>query len=41
VHEQPAALDVSQELVAQSRAATRPLDQPGDVGEHQLPIVSL
>ena len=41
VHEQPAALHVRQELVAESGARARPLDQAGDIGEHELTLVAL
>src|SRR4051812_20377404 len=41
VHEQPRALDVREELVAQPGAPGRALDQPGDVGEHELALVAL
>ena len=38
VDEHPAALDVGEELVAEPGARRRALDQPGDVGEHQLAL---
>jgi hypothetical protein len=41
VHEQPAALDVGQELVAEAGAAARALDETWDVGHDQLPLVAL
>ena len=41
VHEQPGALDVSEEVVAEPRAGARALDQPGDVREHELALVGL
>ena len=39
VDEQTAALDVGQELVPQAGAPSRPLDQAGNVGQHQLSLV--
>ena len=39
VDEQPRALDVGQELVPEPGAGARPLDQPGDVGDHELAVV--
>ena len=41
VHEQAAALDVREELVAEPGAGAGALDQPGDVGEHELAVVAL
>ncbi len=41
VHQQPAALDVGQELVPQPGAVAGALDQPRDVGHHQLALVGL
>ena len=41
VHEQPRALDVGEELVAEPGARARALDQPRDVGEHELALVGL
>ena len=41
VNEQPAALDVSEELVAEARPLRRPLDQARNVGEDELPIVEI
>ena len=41
VHEQPRALDVREEVVAEAGAAARALDQPGDVGDHELAVVGL
>ena len=41
MHEQPGALDVGQELVAEAGAGARPLDQPGDVGDHELAILGI
>ena len=41
VHEQPAALHVGEELVAEPGAGARSLDQPGDVGHHELAVVAL
>src|SRR5207244_6940295 len=32
-------LDMAQELLAEAQAAARALDQPGDVGDDELPIV--
>ena len=37
VDEQPRPLEVSEELVAEADALARPLDQPRDVGDRQLP----
>ena len=39
VHEQPRALDVRQEVVPEPGAAARALDQPRDVGDHELAVV--
>ena len=39
--EHRAALDVRQELVAEARPLGGALDQPGDVGEHGLPLLAL
>ena len=39
--EQPAALDVREELVPEPGAGARALDQPGDVRDHELPVVTL
>ncbi len=41
VDEQPAALDVGEELVAEPGALGGALDQPGDVGEHELAVVDV
>ena len=41
VHQQPAALHVGEELVAEPGAGAGALDQPGDVGEHELAVVPL
>ena len=41
MHEQPAALDVREELVAEPGAGAGALDQAGDVGEHELAVVAL
>ena len=41
VDEQPRALDVGEEVVAEPGAAARALDQPGDVGEDELAVVRL
>ena len=41
MHEQPAALHVREELVAEARALAGALDQPGDVGHHELAVVAL
>ena len=41
VHEQAAALDVREELVAQPGARAGALDQPGDVRDHELAVVAL
>ena len=41
VHEQPRALDVREEVVAEPGALARALDQPGDVGDHELAVVEL
>src|ERR1035437_1021974 len=38
VHQQPGALDVRKELMAQPGACSRALDQPRDVGDHQLAV---
>ena len=40
VHEQPRALDVREEVVAEAGAVAGALDQPGDVGDHQLAVVA-
>ena len=37
--EDPGALDVAQELVPQPAALTGPLDEPGEVGHHELGLV--
>ena len=36
VDEQPCALEMGEELVAQPHAPARPLQQTGHVGEHEL-----
>ena len=36
--EHPAALDMGEELVAEARSRCRSLDQPRDVGEHELAV---
>ena len=41
VDEQPRALDVGEELVAEPGAVARALDQPRDVGDHELAVVGL
>ena len=41
VDEQPGALDVGEELVAEAGPVARALDQAGDVGDHELAIVDL
>ena len=41
VHEQPRALDVGEEVVAEAGAVARALDQAGDVGDDELAIVAL
>ena len=41
VDEQPRALDVREELVAEPRAVARALDQPGDVGDDELALGAL
>ena len=41
VDEQPAALEMGEELVPEAGALGGALDQPGDVGEHQLAVVQL
>ena len=41
VDEQPGALDVRQELVPEPGAAAGALDQPGNVGDHELAVVGL
>ena len=41
MHEQAAALHVGQELVAEPGAGAGALDQPGDVGDHELAVVPL
>ena len=38
VDEQPRALDVGEEVVAEAGARARALDQPGDVGDHELAV---
>ena len=40
VHEQPRALDVGEEVVAEPGALAGALDQAGDVGEHELALVA-
>ena len=40
VHEQPRALDVREEVVAEAGAGAGALDQPGDVGDHELAVVA-
>ncbi len=37
--EQPRALDVREEVVAEARAGRRALDQPGDVGDDELAVL--
>ena len=37
-HEHARALDVAEELVAEPAALGRALDEPGDVGEHELVV---
>ncbi len=39
MHEQARALDVREELVAETRALAGALDQTGDVGEHELTLI--
>ena len=39
VDEQPSALEVREELVPEADALARALDQPGHVGDRQLPAV--
>src|SRR5262245_61109299 len=39
VHERTRALEVGKEIVAEADTLARPLDQPGDVGDDQLPAV--
>ncbi len=41
VDEQPRALDVGEEVVAEPGAVARALDQPGDVGDDELAVVGL
>ena len=41
VHQQAAALDVGEELVAEPGAGAGPLDQARDVSEHELALVAL
>ena len=41
VDEQPRALDVREEVVAEARALAGALDQPRDVGDHELAVVGL
>ena len=41
VDEQARALDMGEEVVAEPGAAARALDQPGDVGEHELAVGGL
>ena len=41
VDEQPRALDVREEVVAEAGAVAGALDQPGDVGDHELAVVGL
>jgi hypothetical protein len=41
VHEQAAALDVREKLVAEARARTGALDQAGNVGQHELALFAL
>ena len=41
VHQQAAALDVGEELVAQPGALAGALDQPGDVRHHELAVAAL
>ena len=38
-HQHPRALDVAQEAVAEAAALGRALDEPGDVGEHELVVL--
>ena len=38
VDQQPRALDVGEEVVAEAGAGARALDQPGDVGDHELAV---
>ena len=41
VHEQPGALDMGEEVVAEPGAVAGALDQAGDVGDHELAVVGL
>ena len=41
VHEQPRALDVREEVVPEAGAVAGALDQPGDVGDHELAVVGV
>ena len=41
MHEQPRALDVREEVVAEARPLGRALDQPGDVGHHELAVLGV
>ena len=41
VDQQPRALDVGEEVVAEAGAGARALDQPGDVGDHELAVGGL
>ncbi len=38
--EDPGPLDVAQELQAETLALAGPLDEAGDVGHHELPVVT-
>ncbi len=39
--EQPRALDMRKEVVAEARAARRTLDEPRDVGQHELAVLAV
>ena len=41
VHEQPRALEVGEEFVAEARAGARSLDQTRDIGDYQLPVITI
>ena len=41
MHEQPRALDVREEVVAEAGAVAGALDQAGDVGDHELAVVAV
>ncbi len=41
MHEQPRALDVGEEVMAEPDAVGGALDQPGNVGDHELAVVTM